>query len=293
MLLHNVDVADPGFYAESSDHPPQVSLVYLGGKYFRLETPFRFIDPVNLESWRIRAQTRDERTDLASCPPWLWGLTASYGRQLYPALLHDQRTAEARALYRAGRRTEGYQERRRADLQFRRALMIQNVPLLRAGMFWAAVTLQRQFRFGKPLLGLFFVVQLLVSAVAFWGMVVAALPLIRGVVTWLVDGVTAADDVPKASLGSYQAYLHEPFPWAMIFLAAVLGLSMLQGKDYLAAVAGSLCVPIAGVALIVGVLASVLLWLADVPYLLVRTVHDVGSGRKARPWPGPVPFRHQ
>src|SRR4051812_15817300 len=211
MLLHNVDVADPGFYAESSDDAPEVSLVYLGGKYFRLETPFRFIDPVNLQPWHIRAHTRDERTDLASCPPWLWGLTASYGRQLYPALLHDQRSAEARALYRAGGRREGYQERRRADLQFRRALIIQNVPLLPAGMFWAAVTLQRQFRFGRPTLGLFFVVQLFVSEVAFWGRVLSAFPLIRRVVRGLVDGAPVADNVQRASLASYQAYLREPF----------------------------------------------------------------------------------
>jgi len=269
-----------------------VSLTFLGGKYFRLGTPFRFIDPADQEAWVIRAHTPDQRTDLASCPPWLWGLTASYGRQLYPALLHDQRSAEAAARYRAGSKVEAYQQRRSADLQFRRALMIQNVPLLRAGMFWSAVTLQRQFRFGRPVLGVFFVAQLLVSAVAFWGMVVSGLPLLWWLVGWLFPRLIAGDGAPPVPLGFYDAYIRDPLPWSMVFLAAVLVLSVLQGKDYFAGVAGSLCAPIAGVALIVSFLASVVLWLADVPYLLARTVQDLRGKGRVRPWPGPVPYRH-
>lgn len=253
----------PGFYAISSDARPQVSLLFLGGKEFRLQTAFRFVDTVEPSLWTIHAHHGDEKTDLASSPPWLWGLTASYGKQLLPALLHDQRDAEATATFQRDR-GRGYDERRQADLQFRRALTIQNVPLLRAGMFWSAVTLQRQFRFGRPLLGVCFALQLLLAALTFWGLLVVGLPLGVG-----------------------------PLLWAFGFLATVLVLPLAQGRDYLAGVAGSLCAPVVLAVLVVTLVANVALWLLDVPYLVVRSVAALLRGGPVRPWPAPVPTQYR
>lgn len=254
----------PGFYAIGSDGRPQVSLLFLGGKEFRLQTAFRFVDSREPTSWTIHAHSGEEQTDLASSPPWLWGLTASYGRQLLPALLHDERDVAATRTYQQDR-ARGYAERRQADLQFRRALMIQNIPLLRARMFWAAVTMQRQFRFGRPLTGLCFAVQLLLAAASSWGFVVGA----------LLPGLPA-------------------LPWLLGFLVALLVLPLAQGRDYLAGLAGSVAAPVVAVVLLVNALANVALWLLDVPYLVFRSVRALLKGDPVRPWPAPVPtqFRH-
>ncbi len=62
-------------------------------------------------------------TDLASIPPFLWGLISSYGRHTMPAILHDVR-CDAAAAKGAGGRAHGAYLRRRADQQFRHTLRV-------------------------------------------------------------------------------------------------------------------------------------------------------------------------
>lgn len=61
----------------------------------------------------------DRETDLASVPPFLWGLIASYGTHTMPAILHDVQWDSARATADARHRAL---LRRRADALFRKTL---------------------------------------------------------------------------------------------------------------------------------------------------------------------------
>ncbi|GAA3799644.1 DUF1353 domain-containing protein [Cellulomonas soli] len=86
---------------------------------------------------------RGMETDLASVPPFLWGVIASYGRQTLPALLHDRLCWAAQlpdqpAPYRR-------RARREADDQFRRTLRASGSGPLRRWLMWAAVRV-----FGRP-----------------------------------------------------------------------------------------------------------------------------------------------
>ncbi len=63
---------------------------------------------------------KDMVTDLASVPPFLWGVIASYGRQTLPALLHDMQCyAAAQPHQPAAYRRRA---RREADTLFRATL---------------------------------------------------------------------------------------------------------------------------------------------------------------------------
>jgi hypothetical protein len=93
---------------------------------------------VRIEAHDLSAGLKNNSTDLASVPTWMWGLIASYGRQTAPALLHDQRMAECAKLPpgEALRRCRVYDE------EFRRALLDTGVAALRARLMWAAVSIQ-------------------------------------------------------------------------------------------------------------------------------------------------------
>lgn len=255
-----------GFYAEDkANERPQVALKYLGEKWFRQTSSFVYVDREG-HFWPVRAHVGEEKTDFASSPPWLWGVTAAYGRQLYPALLHDRRSADAVA-------NKSYKERREADLQFREALRVEGLGPLRAGMFWAAVTLQRQFKFGRWPLGMVFGVQLLVAFAGFWG------ALLLGARRVLGEGL--------AWPPSFEREWSNPMLWALAFLAGILVLPLAQGKDYLAGVAGGLCAPFVLVVLLTTFVAAFLLSIPDLPFTLRRK-----PGGGLPDWDGPVPW-HQ
>lgn len=76
-------------------------------------------------------------TDLASVPPWLWGVIASFGRHTFAALLHDHlcEAASEASPPRAG------ELRRDADRLFRIGMLDLKVPAPRAWVMWAAVRL--------------------------------------------------------------------------------------------------------------------------------------------------------
>lgn len=76
-------------------------------------------------------------TDLASVPPWLWGVIASFGRHTLAALLHDHLCERARLAPPA----EAGPMRREADRLFRVAMTDLDVPAPRAWVMWAAVRL--------------------------------------------------------------------------------------------------------------------------------------------------------
>jgi len=155
----------PFLDADGAPLPP-LRLSYLGGRDFRVEQPFRWVDPHDGATFAVPA---GQRTDLASVPSFLWGLVASYGHQTLPAILHD--TLSDRADHApAGTRDA---VRRDADLRFRRALVESGVTVLRARTMWTAVALNRYAVFRMPIAILLFV-QAIASIVAIVGAVVLA-----------------------------------------------------------------------------------------------------------------------
>jgi len=161
--------------------PDGVPLAGLGLRYLReleftVEQPFRWVDPRDGAEYDVPA---GERTDLASVPPFLWGLVASYGRQTLPSILHDALARRAANAPPASR----YAERRDADLRFRRALVESGVTVLRARTMWTVVALDRELRFRTPL-GVLLAVQALLSIAAIVGGVVVAAAL--GDPRWLL-----------------------------------------------------------------------------------------------------------
>ncbi|MGR2752886.1 DUF1353 domain-containing protein [Agromyces arachidis] len=115
------------------------------GYRFELRAPIVYVDDET--GRRYRAPAAGEAplpagiTDLASVPTPLWGFIASYGRQSAPAVLHDAQSLAAAAL---GDRGRALVQRRDDDLVFRRALIEQGVPRLRAWLMWAWVSADRE-----------------------------------------------------------------------------------------------------------------------------------------------------
>lgn len=115
------------------------------GHRFELREAITYVDPAS--GGRYRAPAAGEGpppsgvTDLASVPSPLWGFIASYGRQSAPAVLHDAQSLAAEAL---GDRRRALVQRREDDVVFRRALLEQGVPRLRAWLMWAWVSADRE-----------------------------------------------------------------------------------------------------------------------------------------------------
>ncbi len=255
----------PGFHVSPTDPTyPQVTLRAVTFRRFQVTQPFWFVDRDG-SAWEVPAHTALESTDLASAPAWLWGLTASYGRQLYPALLHDRRSDEA-LLRRSGDPTAAYADRLDADRQFYRALRLQGLAPLRASMFWAAVTLQRWFVMGRAYAGVGSLLQMVAVLVAFWG-----------AVGWAVAG--GGDG------------WHDPGRW-LLLAAAAFAPSVLYGRESAPAVTvGCLVAPVTGTVLVVTFVASVLLWLPDLVITAVTKLTTPGPPPvPPAPWPRPLPY---
>lgn len=115
------------------------------GHRFEVREAIVYVDPVS--GRRYRAPAAGEKpppagvTDLASVPSPLWGFIASYGRQSAPAVLHDAQSRAAEAL---GDRRLALAQRREDDLVFRRSLIEQGVPRMRAWLMWAWVSADRE-----------------------------------------------------------------------------------------------------------------------------------------------------
>ncbi|NLE82800.1 MAG: DUF1353 domain-containing protein [Rhodococcus sp.] len=127
----------------SDTNRPQPRLRVLGHKYFQLEDSFVYVhDDTVVEVPGCMPCTL--RTDLASVPAPLRGLLTPYGRQLLPAVLHDDLCRQARE---AG--ADGMLLRRRADELFRLALLDEGVGQFRSLMFWVGVEVGRYWDFTR------------------------------------------------------------------------------------------------------------------------------------------------
>jgi hypothetical protein len=146
----------------------RVALEYRGGVRFQVAEPFAWIDPrdgtrhdVAAHDLSRPASDPGNSTDLASVPPFLWGLIAGSGRQTLPAILHD---GESAAIDRAPA-ADRLRLRGPADDAFRRALLDVGLPTARATVMWCAVRVQAHWRHARPL-GVLLAVQLALSVVA-------------------------------------------------------------------------------------------------------------------------------
>lgn len=155
----------------------RVPLVYRGGRMFQLAGAIGWIDPSTGELTRVEphdlarpATDPQNGTDLASVPPFLWGLVASYGRQTLPAILHDRLVDGVDLLpFRDQDR-----HREKADAVFRRSLEDAGVPAARATVMWATVRVASIWYLSRGL-GVLLVAQLVLAAAA--GIAGVALPL--------------------------------------------------------------------------------------------------------------------
>jgi hypothetical protein len=188
--------------------PPAIRLKVVPPDKFKLLTPFAYVG--NGGAVYVPVHGDGEETDLASVPPFLWGLLASYGRQLRAALMHDRLCDQVKAMPCGTRkqRAAAYASRKRADDMFRVALrdldgsakQAENrVPWSRSLLFWAGVSAGRYWDFRKVravLLGLHVLVG---TAALYWAALsrdpqwLWAYALVLALsVAWLKDWAVAA-----------------------------------------------------------------------------------------------------
>jgi hypothetical protein len=170
----------------------------------------------------------DTCTDLASIPPFLWGLIASYGRHTMPAILHDVRCDAAKKVTAAqGGRAHTAYLRRRADQQFRHTLKAHaDQGLVTRYIMWCAVRL-----FGFIPLGIAVVLGVIVSMLHLSGDVFIAVSSLLNQVTiwpwlswldWIPQGIAWALAQLATALEPDQPYTGIMFAIAAAALAAIL-----------------------------------------------------------------------
>lgn len=178
------------------------------GHRFEVREAIVYVDPVSGRRYRAPAVGEGPPptgvTDLASVPSPLWGFIASYGRQSAPAVLHDARSRAAEAL---GDRRLALAQRREDDLVFRRSLIEQGVPRMRAWLMWAWVSADRERAFAGA-------AGLLLLAQVGLGVLVIAASVVLGVVAgpwWLALAVVpAVAALPWRGLASLVVILTYP-----------------------------------------------------------------------------------
>lgn len=178
------------------------------GHRFEVREAIVYVDPVSGRRYRAPAAGEGPPptgvTDLASVPSPLWGFIASYGRQSAPAVLHDARSGAAEEL---GDRRLALAQRREDDLVFRRSLIEQGVPRMRAWLMWAWVSADRERAFAGA------AGWLLLGQVGL-GVLVIAASVVLGVVAgpwWLaLAAVPAVAALPWRGLASLVVILTYP-----------------------------------------------------------------------------------
>ncbi|GGM75184.1 hypothetical protein GCM10011609_08910 [Lentzea pudingi] len=146
----------PFFSSKQCTEPAQAALKVLGDKTFQITSSFWYRIPAGFTKKylpdspliEVRAHQGKATTDLASVPSFLWGVLASYGPHLMPALLHDQRCEDVRIAKKAG---EGnpFLLRSKADYEFRKALAEAGVGRVRRRVFWAGVAFGKYLSYGR------------------------------------------------------------------------------------------------------------------------------------------------
>lgn len=136
--------------------PAQVVLRTAGHKTFQITSSFWYQYPEGFsKKYRnggtgveVRTHRGKATTDLASVPSFLWGVLASYGPQLLPALLHDQRCEDIREAKLQGQHGL-FRMRSKADYEFRKALADVGVGRVRRRVFWAGVAAGKYAGYGR------------------------------------------------------------------------------------------------------------------------------------------------
>ncbi|MFD1712934.1 DUF1353 domain-containing protein [Amnibacterium flavum] len=202
---------------------------------FQLLEPFTYLEPGRPEAERITVRAHDQSkpakganaTDLASVPPFLWGLISSHGRHTAPALLHDQLWWESLnpdpVIW--------IEQRRRADALFRRALREGHTSAVRASLMFGFVSLERYWG-PRPWqailmstqigLGIALVYASVLGLFGWWGFAVALVPVL-GALAWRRDvepmftltylGVVLAPFALVAIVGQFLLALLEIAGW--------------------------------------------------------------------------------
>jgi hypothetical protein len=249
------------FWTSEQDHryPPNVRLESISPKDFRLLTPFVYVPRdgsphvtvIAFDPEKDDPESNVGKTDLASVPPLLWGLLASYGRQLRAALLHDQLCEAAKSI-KSTDRSRSYADRRRADLLFRMSMrdpgdgtpadIKKRVGWARSWIFFAAVSWQRYLIYRK------FRVLLMTAQVV--AGVIATYLLIPG--------------VPRGPLNHWLPF-HLGMHWYgyLVTLAFLFLLCLAWGRDWRVPLVGLLVAPIVLPALVVTFVATRLVGLPD------------------------------
>jgi len=262
-------------------NPADIELKVYGDTTFQVLKEFVYVDRKN-EVWPILPNQGTDTTDLASVPKWLWGLFASYGRQLAPALMHDYycgiaKQAKLAAHGDKARIDEAYRQRRATDLRFREALRVRKMPWLRSNVFWAAVTFDRYKVFRRPLAGLY-----LVQALAMAAGVLGAAGL------WFWHWAHSSGTSASSQAGLFS----QPQHWLIVAGIALLISACYGWNSMVAVVSGVLIAPIAVIELAVTIFLAVLLWVPDFIITLFRKAFG-GSSAKNVSWPSITPTRRK
>lgn len=234
------------FYDEHGDPLDRIYLVQRSPRHFQLLRPISFLETGQPESQCVEIPAHDpdlpavgdNQTDLASVPPFLWGLIASYGRQTAAALLHDHLSAEARH----GDPATRIARRRVADRLFGAALLDSGISLLRMLIMRSFVSVQKYVEFrrwqasamiGHAVLAVAFVYAL-VGAVAGlwmtplgaspWLLLLVLLPAVTAVAWWhdavtmiviVYAGVVFAPFILGAVVAQFVLLLAEGIVWLL------------------------------------------------------------------------------
>lgn len=189
---------------------------------FRCDDWFGWVDELGQLPAADRRVARGTETDLASIPPFLWGIFATYGRQTMPAILHDVQCDAAKA---AGDGPGGppieARRRREADDLFRRTLAEHaQFGVVTRWIMWSAVRL-----FGFLPLGLAVMLGVAVGLLHWSAPVFRTVEAVLSQLTiwpwlWFLDWI------PKGIawvLGWLSAGLagDQPFGWALSGLVAL------------------------------------------------------------------------
>ncbi|MFD4366265.1 DUF1353 domain-containing protein [Rhodococcus sp. NPDC058521] len=166
------------------------------------------------------------RTDLASVPAPLRGLLTPYGRQLLPAVMHDDLSNQA---LKAGR--SGMRLRRRADELFRLALLDEGVGRCRSLLFWVGVEVGRYWTFTRYLRFLLIAQHVL------------------GMLCWVVGA-------PWALMGGHPGY-------ALALLIAPVVTAMLWRRDFPVALLGCVILPLVAPTYLLTIATAAVLWVPD------------------------------
>lgn len=261
------------------------------GTNFRVESSFAWVDETGDEPRPgdcVDGGPTSPPTDLASIPPFLWGLIASYGTHTMTAILHDRKCDAAKG---QRDRRHGALLRREADALFRHSLRVHAsfLPATR-WIMWSAVRM-----FGSAWIGLALVLGVVV------GMLHWSTALLASVAAAL-DGVTMWPwlswlEVLPSAIGAALSWLSglvagdARFAWTLLGLGLLtLGLMVnrsverkepggpaaFSAKAFVdlvwAGVIGALVAPPLLPLVIVTLVSRTLLWVVDVLFNLLRRI---------------------